>query len=74
MPTYSYKCKPCGWTGDLYTPVAYRDLETCPVCSVKLTRVVTAARIKNTSRNDADQFTADALGIPVNELPSGLKT
>jgi len=28
----------------------------------------------NSRINYADQFTADALGIPVDELPSGIKT
>ena len=77
MPTYDYVCGTCGWKGELHTTIAYRDLMICD-CRQQLTRQLAAPMGRVAGRavqgGGPDRFTADALGIPLKELPTGLRS
>lgn len=77
MPIYGYKCT-CGWSGDLVVTVELRDQAHCPNCARPPERQVSAPGFRFAGRvtpgGGSDRFVADMLGIPVKELPSGLKT
>ena len=73
MITYDYRCPQCNTLQERRVRLHERDDQRC-MCGLLLVRQMAAPRLKFGNRNDADQFTADALGIPVKELPSGLKT
>lgn len=77
MPTYGYACT-CGWHGDRVVPVVERNHQACEECGADLTRLLDAPLFKMagqiTPGGGPDRFTADMLGIPLKELPSGLRT
>lgn len=77
MPIYDYDCG-CGWAGELYAPMFDRDGMACPRCGRHLHRKVAAplARMAGVTPEGGgpDRFTADMLGIPLKELPPGLKS
>jgi putative FmdB family regulatory protein len=73
MIYYDYHCAACGTDFERAVPYEYRDMATCE-CGAIAQRLLSAPRVKNPAQGGADRFTAEALGIPVNELPSGLKT
>lgn len=77
MPIYAYKCT-CGFEGDLMVTVENRDQAYCPVCLRSPQRQLAAPHFKFmgvvTKGGGPDKFTADMLGIPLHDLPSGLKT
>lgn len=77
MPTYDFYCRPCGVSTTFRVPVDERDSQTCPYCKGALERGVAAPLFKFTGRvtpgGGPDRFTADMLGIPLKELPDGLK-
>lgn len=77
MPTYDYKCV-CGWSGTRYPAIDDRDKVLCPECLRRPTRLLAAPLFKIDGRvtpgGGPDRFTADMLGIPLKELPEGLKT
>ena len=79
MPIYGYSCL-CGWGGDLYAPIFTRDGQVCPRCAQPLTRQLSApmGRVTGQGWKDGsggpDQFTADVTGIPLRDLPSGLRS
>jgi len=59
---YDYRCERCGFEGELQCPVAERDQQVCPVCGVKLKRLLSRPyfRIPRSFRNtvdDEDLFT-----------------
>ena len=80
MPTYEYQCRKCGWGGDRVVRIADRDKQHCQtiVCDAPLERQVAAplGRVMGVipKGGGPDRFTADMLGIPLKELPEGLKT
>lgn len=76
MPTYDYICSGCGRASELVVPIAERDDQYCD-CGEHLTRKLAAplGRMAGqvTPGGGPDRLTADALGIPVKELPPGLR-
>lgn len=77
MPLYDYVCVACEWGGERNVRIADRDKQAC-VCGKRLHRMTAAPYGRVAGRpvqgGGADRFTADMLGIPLKELPSGLKT
>jgi putative FmdB family regulatory protein len=77
MPTYSFFCPECQVGYDAVVRVADRDVQAC-VCGTTLARRLAAPLFKFqgvvTPGGGADRFTADMMGIPLKELPSGLRT
>lgn len=81
MPLYDYECG-CGWSGEMQVPISERDRMICPRCKGqffhKMTRKLAAPMGRMAGQvvqgGGPDRLTADALGIPLKELPSGLKT
>lgn len=78
MPVYEYNCKTCKTKEERILPVERRDIQTCPVCGANLVRILGMPRFRfagvPTKGGGPDKFTADVLGIPLKELPEGLKT
>ncbi len=78
MTTYTFLCKPCCLTTTFGVPIAERDNQKCPYCKLPLQRRLAAPLFKFTGRitkgGGPDRFTADMMGIPLKELPDGLKT
>lgn len=76
MPLYDYDCS-CGWEGELHVTVFDRDGMACPRCFAHLHRKLAAplGRMAGVvpQGGGPDRFTADVLGIPLKELPAGLK-
>ena len=72
MLTYDYKCEQCDNLQERRVEFRVRDHQRC-VCGLRLVRQMVAPKIR-AMLGTPDQFTADALGIPLKELPSGLKT
>lgn len=77
MPIFDYRCT-CGWSGELVRAVDERDSALCPNCTRTPERLVAAPLFRFAGRvtpgGGPDRFTADMLGIPLKELPSGLRT
>ena len=77
MPIYAYKCT-CGWSGDLIRTIDLRDNGECPNCLRRPERQLAAPLGRVSGRTPqgggADRFTADMLGVPLKELPPGLRT
>lgn len=78
MPIYDFYCPQCRASSEYNVPIAGRDQALCPNCSTRLDRLLSAplGRIAGqiTPGGGPDRFTADVLGIPLKELPSGLRT
>lgn len=78
MPTYAYRCPNCKCPIERVVPITRRDLQTCGVCGSKLNRELAAPLFKISGRvtpgGGPDKFTADMLGLPLKELPEGLRT
>ncbi len=84
MPTYDYVCPSERDHEDVYkrhtrvVSIAERDNQNCEYCGAWLERQVSAPLFKIqgkiTKGGGPDKFTADMLGIPLKELPEGLKT
>lgn len=80
IPTYLYRCLRCGLTQELVRPIAERDdLPLCPEHPrTHMEKIVGAPLFKFAGRvtpgGGPDRFTADMLGIPLKELPDGLKS
>lgn len=76
MPLYDYSCA-CGWAGEANVPIQGRDQALCPECGHRLDRLLSAPMGRIAGRvvqgGGPDRFTADVLGIPLKELPDGLK-
>lgn len=78
MPTYDYDCPTCGKREERVRPIALRDdPAVCNRCACVMERVVAAplGRVRGVvpKGGGMDRFTADMLGIPVKELPAGLR-
>lgn len=79
MPTYDYYCPDCNVQESCVKAIEDRDsLPSCPICTQPMPRQVAAPLFKFMGRvtpgGGPDRFTADMLGIPLKELPSGLRT
>ena len=77
MPTYTYLCDACGHgPEDRIVPIANRTDQRCSKCFRLLRRLISAPVVRTRPPKDGgpDRFTADALGIPLKELPPGLRT
>lgn len=80
MPTYDYYCKFCNRTEERVVGLSDLDkAQGCRVCGDPVERVITRAPVSRfagraTKGGGQDRFVADMLGIPLKELPSGLKT
>lgn len=78
MPTYVYRCPECGLTVESVRRIAERD--DLPKCLGHgfMEKVVGAPLFKFAGRvtpgGGPDRFTADMLGVPLKELPDGLKS
>lgn len=76
MPIYDVICTHCGWQGEIITP--YEHMACCPNCDSAMKRLVSAPTMRMAGRipkgGGPDKFTADVLGIPLKELPEGLKS
>lgn len=77
MPIYDYRCS-CGWSGELLMAVDARDGALCPNCQRCPKRLLSAPLFRFagvvTPGGGPDKFTADMLGIPLHDLPAGLRT
>lgn len=77
MPIFDYRCS-CGWSGELVQAVDERDGAQCPNCLRSPERLVAAPLFRFAGRvtkgGGPDKFTADMLGIPLHDLPAGLRT
>lgn len=78
MPTYEYRCPNCGKEHVMVVRIDERGGQTCD-CGTLLERVhFTAPTFKFAGRvtpgGGPDRFTADMLGVPLKDLPAGLRT
>ncbi len=78
MPTYDLKCGCCLRRYSRNVPIDERHNQRCSHCDQPLALQMSAPlfRFKGvpTKGGGPDKFTADMLGIPLKELPSGLRT
>ena len=79
MPTYDYQCRHCMRVEERVVPIAERHAQNCGVCGDPMTLVLERAPLSKftgrvTPGGGPDRFTADVMGIPLKELPSGLRT
>lgn len=78
MPTYDYKCDACALEFERAVPVDERDGQPCHKCGRLARRMLSAPLFRFKGRvtpgGGPDRFTADMLGIPLKELPEGLRT
>lgn len=79
MPSYDYHCRTCQRVEERVVPIAERHAQNCTVCGDPMALVLTRAPIGKiagqvTPGGGPDRFTADQLGIPLKELPPGLRT
>lgn len=79
MPLYDYKCPVCGHVCEHKRPFEIRDEPlNCDNCNgAYMVRQMAAPLGRIAGRvvqgGGADRFTADMLGIPLKELPAGLR-
>lgn len=78
MPTYCYRCTRCQREFDRFTRIEERNLPQSCGCGpgYRLTRIPALparGRVRDGTERHPDQFTADALGIKMADLPPGLK-
>ena len=81
MPIYDYRCRACSTVFEALESSGWPGPTPCPRCGNDLTdRLLSAphGRVKGQGWKDGsggpDQYTADTLGIPLKELPPGLRT
>jgi putative FmdB family regulatory protein len=78
VPTYGFKCSVCEFEEDRVLRIDDRnEQQFCSKCDQVTDRQVSSALFKFkgqvTPGGGPDRFTADQLGIPLKELPSGLR-
>lgn len=78
MPTYDYHCPKCGAYLSRHVSIEARRSQRCFICDSPLDLLIRAVPVKVVGKavegGGPDRFTADALGIPLKELPAGLRT
>ena len=80
MPTYEFTCPNCGLETTRVTSIDERNgRHVCERCGDPLQRTIRTAPLGRMAGQvvqggGPDRFTADALGIPLKELPPGLRT
>ena len=77
MPTYTYICPHCGHgPEDRCVAMASRAAQHCPKCHCRMGSRIRAPAVRTAPPKDGgpDRFTADALGLPLKDLPPGLRT
>jgi putative FmdB family regulatory protein len=78
MPIYDYHCAWCEKEEERMVAVEDRDSQWCPSCGCKLFRLPAAPMGRMAGvipqGGGPDKFTADMLGVPLKDLPPGLKT
>lgn len=77
MITYDYRCQQCNTLVERYVHFNERDNQSCSACGLAMIRQMSAPMGRIAGRipqgGGPDRFTADTLGIPLKELPLGLK-
>lgn len=78
MPVYGYACI-CGLKQDLIRSIGERDEPVrCVGCDQEMQRQLDAPLFRFAGRvtpgGGMDRFTADMIGVPLKDLPEGLKT
>ena len=78
MPTYEYRCPTCGKEHMMVVKIDERGGQKCD-CGTLLERIVSVPaqaqfRGRVVKGGGPDRFTADVMGIPLKDLPSGLRT
>jgi putative FmdB family regulatory protein len=78
MPIYGYRCNTCKTVEDRMIPLVRADaVQTCQKCGMPMEKQLSAPLFRFYGRvtpgGGMDKFTADMLGIPLKELPEGLK-
>jgi putative FmdB family regulatory protein len=77
MPVYDYTCLNCQRIVERITLISQRDKQDCE-CGAALSRMLGAPLFRFKGRvtpgGGPDKFTADMLGMRLDELPSGLRT
>jgi putative FmdB family regulatory protein len=79
MPCYNYECVKCSYLEERIAKIEERDNQRCLTCEeflVRLPSVPAAPQFRGrvVQGGGPDRFTADAMGIPLKELPVGLRT
>ena len=78
MITYDYVCPQCGKQPPRIVHFDQRDEQDCKWCGLRLQRQLSAPMGRVAGQvpkgGGPDRFTADMLGIPLKELPEGLKS
>lgn len=79
MPSYDYQCRHCMRVEERVVPMVERHVQNCTVCGDPMTLVLTRAPLGRIAGQvvqggGPDRFTADMLGLPLKDLPEGLKT
>jgi putative FmdB family regulatory protein len=78
MPVYDYHCYGCSRTYERIAKIAERDMQNCDWCGQPFHRIQGAPLFRFKGRvtpgGGPDKFTADMLGMRLDELPSGLRT
>lgn len=77
MPIFGYACT-CGSQVDVIRTFDDNSPQICAGCQQAMTRQLSAPHFKfagvAAKGGGPDRFTADALGMDVKDLPSGLRT
>lgn len=79
MPLYDVRCNLCEWEGEIQAKMDAGDVMYCPNCDKPyLDKVFLKAPLGRVQGvipkgGGPDKFTADMLGIPLKDLPPGLK-
>ena len=79
MGIYLFECGKCWRIEERLLPIDQRDAPQTCQCGEPMRRSVTAPNVRipgspHNRINYADQFTADMLGVPAKDLPSGIRT
>jgi len=78
MKVYEYKCSYCDEREERFVIDDLRDRQNCYACGLPTRRLPAAPMGRVAGRavdgGGPDRFTADALGMKVADLPSGLRT
>lgn len=80
MPIFDFICTSCGHCAE-HIVRRFDDVIFCENCGEQARRLVTAGQYRNfriwgvmPKGGGPDKFTADMLGIPLKDLPRGLKS